>query len=573
MNLSELSRRKTWRQRLVPVILAACALAQSQTKEEQAPAEKPPEASCSVRGMVVRAQGGEPIKGARVVLARRGESSENFQNYQTSTDTEGIFVVSDIVPGTYSLSVLKNGFVPQRYGQKKPRDMGIPLALVPGQKVQDIVFRLIAATTVTGRVVDEEGEPMPRVLVQVFPENPGMGLVSRLAPERHGGERTPAGQDITDDRGEYRIYGLAPGRYFVRATEGPSRGMTDYRFQFQANWEWMMPASGSAGKSYPSVLYPGVSHFDQATAVPIRAGEETAIDFRLLPQTARFSIRGKLLMPKGTTNVYVWLQPIEDGDPYSSFGGQRVVPKTDGRFELKEVAVGDYYVHGRSEGDSALHSARQKVTVADSDVEMVMALSPARKVFGRVIAEGGAKLGRRTQLFIVPVDPSPFGGKDGEVKPDGTFVFSDVEENAYRIYISTEEGTYLKSARYGVEDVLDGEFVVGGKSPGGTLQLVLSAGTAKVEGKVIDARRKPQSGAQVLLVPDRKGLVHHRLKVVRADQHGNFKIRGVAPGKYKLIASIDDETEMVSLELSIGEGESRSVELKAEEQESASANP
>jgi protocatechuate 3,4-dioxygenase beta subunit len=554
---------------LLVFLFSACALAQQPTPEEQAAQEKPPEANCSVRGMVVRAQGGDPIKGARVALVKRGEDA---QNYHTTSNVEGTFTFNNVVPGTYSLAVLKNGFVPQRYGQKKPRDQGTPLALAAGQKVHDLVFRLVATAAVNGKVVDEEGEPVPGVIVQALSENAGRGLLSKLlADDDWSMRRPPAGQGFTDDRGEYRIFGLAPGRYHLRATD---RSMAGPNLS-QAGWEFYGVGATFDGKFYPSILYPGTQQLDQATAVALAAGDEMVIDFRLLPQVARVNIAGKVLFPKGKlASADIWLAPATFPDTFIFSAPQQTATKEDGRFELKGVAPGEYFINVRADDGNVRYGARQKTTVVDEDVEVIVALSPARKITGRVIIEGDAKIPRRFAVSLEAVggDRTPFSMKHAEVQADGTFVLSDVEENTYRVNLFADERSYLKSARYGMEDVLAENLVVGRETPNATLQLVLSTTTAQLQGTVVDQHGKPVTGAQLFLISQQKAWARRRLRTARSDQNGQFTIRGIAPGKYRLVATIDDENEMASAEVTFAEAESRTLELKTEEQETARVN-
>jgi hypothetical protein len=553
------------RRALLGVLLGACAFAQ-QTEEKPAE-EKPPEANCSVRGLVVRAQGGEPIKGARVALVKRGEDA---QNYHTTSGAEGTFSFSNVVPGTYSLAVMKNGFVAQRYGQKKPRDQGTPLALVAAQQVKDLVFRLVPTAAVNGKVVDEEGEPVPGVIVQALPENAGRGLLSKLlADDDWSMRRPPAGQAFTDDRGEYRIFGLAPGRYHFRATD---RSMAGPMFS-QVGWEFYGFGAAFDGKFYPSILYPGTQQLDEAAAVALTAGDEVVVDFRLLPQVARVNIAGKVLLPKGKpASADIWLEPATFPDSFVFSAPQQTAAKEDGRFELKGVAPGEYFINVRADDGTVRYGARQKTAVVDDNVEVIVALAPARKITGRVVIEGDAKMARRFAVTLMPVgsERTPMGGKHAEVQADGTFVLNDVEENTYRVELFADDRSYLKSARYGMEDVLAGNLVVGRETTNATLQLVLSSTTAQLQGSLVDQHRKPVTGAQLFLVAQQKGSARRRLRTARSDQNGQFTMRGIAPGKYKLVASVDDENEMATTELTFSESESRTVELKAEEQETAS---
>jgi len=90
------------------------------------------------------------------------------QSYFTFSGPDGKFKLEGIAPGRYNLSVWRTGFVVQDYGQKSQAGQGAVLALEPGQKLSDLVFKLVRSSVISGRVLDEDGEPMPRVTVQAF---------------------------------------------------------------------------------------------------------------------------------------------------------------------------------------------------------------------------------------------------------------------------------------------------------------------------------------------------------------------------------------------------------------------
>jgi len=82
-----------------------------------------------------------------------------------------------------------------------------------GQQVADLAFRLTPASTISGRVLDSNGEPVPGVTVQAL----------RSSYDATG-KRTlqPVASDRTNDLGEYRIYWINAGRYFVSANAARS---------------------------------------------------------------------------------------------------------------------------------------------------------------------------------------------------------------------------------------------------------------------------------------------------------------------------------------------------------------
>src|SRR5712692_6828588 len=150
-----------------------------------------------------------------------------------------------------------------------------PLSLAPGQNVRDVVFRLTPNAVISGRVFDEDGEPMERVTVQ-----------ARLFMYRHGQRQLmPASGAMTDDLGEYRIFGLAPGRYYLSAT---------YRSGWY-NFAQDRSAAKSEEEGYAPTYYPGTT--DSAGATPIEASAGVhlrGIDFTL-KKTRVVRVRGRVV--------------------------------------------------------------------------------------------------------------------------------------------------------------------------------------------------------------------------------------------------------------------------------------
>src|SRR5258708_23825437 len=159
--------------------------------------------------------------------------------------------------GRYRLHVSRNGFVATQYGQKKPGDPGATLWLGPGDKKTDLLFRLKRAAVITGRVFDADGEPMPGVEVSALRQQYEKGK-KRLAF---------AGRTESNDLGEYRLYGLSPGRYYVSAET--------------RNWrEALGPRDSSVEgpkkeeKGYGKIYYPGVLEAGKANTLSVKEGEE-----------------------------------------------------------------------------------------------------------------------------------------------------------------------------------------------------------------------------------------------------------------------------------------------------------
>jgi len=120
---------------------------------------------CAVAGTVARADTGEPLKKATVTLWSH-DSVE--RSAFAITDAQGRFQFDKVEPGTYSLDASHNGFVKLGYGQKKHGDPGANLTLAAGQKMTDLVFKLPRTASITGHVMDEDGQALPNVEVKVY---------------------------------------------------------------------------------------------------------------------------------------------------------------------------------------------------------------------------------------------------------------------------------------------------------------------------------------------------------------------------------------------------------------------
>jgi len=116
----------------------------------------------TVSGIVIRSLDSAPLKNATVQLAN---DSDREHHIATKTTMDGHFLLQNVPAGQYKLKVARNGYVDQELGQKKPGDPGATFTLRPGQQIADLVFKLGRAGVITGKVFDEDGEPMAGVLV------------------------------------------------------------------------------------------------------------------------------------------------------------------------------------------------------------------------------------------------------------------------------------------------------------------------------------------------------------------------------------------------------------------------
>jgi hypothetical protein len=154
----------------------------------------------SVQGIVVRDDSGDPLSKARVEL--RGASPESTT---ITTDSDGKFFFRNLPSGTYEISVRRDGFAPAEVGQKWPGGPGVPLQLSTGRQVPQVSVRMVAAAAITGRIADRDGQPLVNAQVQAL-KSTFQGELRVLIPVQ---------QVRTNATGDFRLYGLPAGRYFV----------------------------------------------------------------------------------------------------------------------------------------------------------------------------------------------------------------------------------------------------------------------------------------------------------------------------------------------------------------------
>jgi protocatechuate 3,4-dioxygenase beta subunit len=473
---------------------------------------------CTIQGVVVKAGTGEPLHKATVEALPTGNriGKDDPQGGSAETDVMGRFEMKGLAPGRYYLSAQHNGFVRQQYGQRTPEDQGAMLTLSSGQKVPGITFQMIPAAVITGHVYDEDGQPV--VYAQV--------LAMRYAYVR--GQRQLVGNAAatTNDLGEFRLFGLAPGQYFVQATHQGNR------FENTKTQQGYLP-----------IYYPGVSDASRAAPIAVRGGDEfSGVDISLQPVRSH-AVKGSVLDTGCGTVARGAMVFLREQNPNQSFGFQNLMRSVNaqGAFEFSNVTPGSYYLYAVLSEDGKQCFGRQSLEVADADIDGVtLTVTPGVEIKGRVHVEG--QLNSNLASLTVNLSPKiiivPFGGLTSEpVKPDGSFLLKNATDGDYEINVGNlPENSFVKSARLDGVDVLTSGVTVDMKQAPVSLDIVVSPNGASVDG-VISKDQQPFPGAMVALVPDPPHRGEKRLfKSITTDQNGHFVLQGLSPGDYKVFA-------------------------------------
>jgi hypothetical protein len=477
----------------------------------------------SIRGTVIDARTSQPLNGATVALhSLQGSGEWN----SVTTGPDGRFSFAGLGAGRYSLTASRNGYLDSAEGRRRPlADLAAmsatTVSLTAGQEVDDVVLRLTPTGVIAGRIINERDEPMPGVQVQTLKSSYANG---------HR-EFSDARAGFTDDRGEFRIWGLAPGPYYVRATN-PRR--------------W---ATGPAPHEiYVPMFYPGVTDPGRSQAVELHSGEElSGINLTLTPSRT-VHVKGRVLIANGAPakGAQVTLAPLVGS------GGYSVGAEADasGRFEMGAVPSGSYAAVAQfaenAETGKPL-TGRTTVQVGDASIDGVdVVVFPGATVSGRVRVEGD----RKAYLARIAVSlrslenssASNFEGDGGRtaVQPDGTFILHDVPEGNYRVAVtSLPDGFYVRpEGEAGETSVMVSH---GHAAP---VEVRLAAGAGRIQGTVYKNKNNDEiaPSVTVTLVPEvrrRSNSEYYRVAV--SDQSGRFVIGGVVPGDYVVFAWQDIE--------------------------------
>lgn len=549
------------------VAITVTSLAQSSVPRTDKVGDNSISAPCSVTGRVVAAADGNPLKSARVVLIPEHSRSDH-QIYATSSDVDGRFTIKDVPSGSYKFFASHSGFVDQHY-KAGANDTGPLFSLHPGEKVSDVLFRLIAASVIMGRITNEDGDGMQRVQVVALrrPTQEETEDEEEL-PRRHKMQMQPVASAQSDDRGQYRIFGLKPGEYYIRAEDSPQPPVGSIPVE-EGFW-----VNQSLGSEYASLYCPGVAQVSQAQVIPIKAGEEVQADVAMR-RVKTVEIAGHVIGASPSTQAFVSLTPIEGSDDFD----RQDTTDDKGSFRLRNVPEGSYYVivYQRVEGSGGVYqsSARQKIEVAGDNIDsLTITLGTGVTIQGRVKVDGASSIALdRINVTLASVDEDSLPGGRAGPKKDGTFEMKSVPDGNYSLSIwGLEHDAYVKSIRFGSDDALEKGVQVESGGSSGRLEVVISSQGAQLEGSV-SGDDGPVIGARVRLAPDPLTPYNHlRIQRTITDQLGHFSLAKIAPGKYTLTAKpmVSSETFPYKSEpqtLMFAENDHKTIEMKLEKQQ------
>jgi hypothetical protein len=447
------------------------------------------------------------------------------------SDREGNFEFRDLPPGRYTAVAQHKRFAGPSINSPAP---SASVTVANGQTARVEIF-MTPTAVIRGSVRDASGQFASNVTVDalVIAYNLGLPFLQ------------PAISKTSDDRGEYRLFGLPPGDYYIGATPRPVSAI----------------AARAGGDRSVKTFHPNAFDISRARKITIHGGEDIQnVDIAIqTPQMFKISGTVSTTVPvaappptaqgafaviqqnfNATVQLILSSRDLIKPDGGNSGGTSTSVTGTaPGSFEIPNVLPGSYdLVALFNQNTPAPAMARTVVDVRSQDVGgVVMTIRPGFVVTGSSTIDGN-----------VPSEPIFIGlmqadglRRIGRFPPpslgaDGSFTIPGVHDGRFKLVMSRfSPDHYVDDVRQAGVSVFDSGFEIRGRNPD-PLQVFFKSGAGSLEGTVQDASGKLLSGGVVALVPATRRENDALYYSARSDSGGNFNIRGIAPGNYKLFS-------------------------------------
>lgn len=493
----------------------------------------------SLGGIVVNSKTGEPIKRAKVTIT--GFATRAFQapggaqpvnpgplkpqNHEVFTDSSGEFHFTGLTAGSYNVNAQKPEFTPDFDPANPPR------AIELSASVSSVRVALSPLGVITGKIVDQDGLP-----------EPGINVVCLTSQVQDGQRQVRADRNVTtDDRGVYRFWNLAPGRYYVKAA-GNGGGTA----------QTIGDNNGFTGdEAFAPAYFGGGNTLASAMPIEIGPGAEISADFAINVEPA-FRVRGTL--GNFVSRHAVTFQLRTGDDDVSAI--RATVNGETGRFQLITPVVPGTYVL-RATQDANVAEAPLTVRAADTN-EVSMVLSPPVDIpvetrFAGTPVTIPTFEGRQTGSCVPQLHPTsalaaadalPAIGRFGRNSGDNPL--PGVQPGRYRVSIGCF-GAWARSAVSGTHDlaadpVLD---IQPGATPA-PIEILAAYGGGSIKGKISYDGETPLTGLTVLLVPQFSSVAGSQVAFsfrAPGQQGYQFQFSNLAPGSYTLRAFTHQDIE------------------------------
>ena len=514
---------------LISTVLLSFAFASA--AHAQTPA-KPPVATARIAGRIVAADTGRPLRRVAVTLMAMPSKATRV----TETDRNGRYEFAGLREGRYSVRPSKDGYV---VISPDPFSVGRAVELSEGQVADETDFALPRGSVIAGRITDEFGEPIAGVMVQArryqFRPSGQRQLVEGSSTNYY----MPGG---TNDRGEYRIFGLRPGSYYVSARTIDMPGVI------------ALAQSGGPGigaldtnDGLATTYYPGTANAAEAQAIQVGLMQQASASFTLVPaRMARITGTVRDSQGQPLSSARLVLRSTSGG---VWFGGAPAQLSSAGTFALANVAPGEYLLDVRPLPAAALAGrqpvlnefASVPVSVSGDDVNLEVMTAPGISVSGRVIFEGRSADARQViRISAVPEEDarnvvSYVAGDAAGVEPDGRFHLPSVYGKVIFRPGFLPQNVMLKAVRLGGADITNTPLDTIGADDITNLEIVLVDQQSRIVAYARNPRGEIQYNFRFIVYPAnlKPGDVTVRFQHnASPNSTGQINIGRMPPGEY-----------------------------------------
>jgi beta-lactamase regulating signal transducer with metallopeptidase domain/protocatechuate 3,4-dioxygenase beta subunit len=486
------------------------APAQAQAQVPATPQAAPATGPLSIEGRVLDATTAEPLSDVDISLPQANGTTR----VAATTDNEGRFTIEGLAAGSYPLTTNKEGYARLRAENRSvPGNPGVWITVQAGQSLKNVVLRLHKSAVVTGRVFDTQASPV----------SGGEVTLVRTSYDRYGQrEFTSLGTAATNDRGEFRAFGLEAGEYYLRV---------------RPDNEPFRPPPG--GETFAEAFYPGVSDISKATLIKLDWGAEFRLGDTIVQPVKTVPLRMKIVNESGEPERGIRSFALyRDGQLITGITSSPNLSGGPGRFELLGLTPGTYDIAVGWGGNDKMAGARKTVELAGKEVTGDLVVRKAPTVSGRFLLQeaDGTLRPIAASLRLEKAGFQLLGAGDAE----GNFSIPAVPEEEYWTRFGRlPAGAYTLSMRQ------DGAVVRADQvriSRDTKLEIVFASASGIVEGSVRNSKGEKIANASVAVLPDAPLGDHgHLYRTGTTDQNGNFAISGVPPGSYHAFAWNDLE--------------------------------
>lgn len=472
----------------------------------------------SIEGTVLNDRTGLPLPRAHVVLL---PAQAGLSPVAVDADEKGAFAIRGVASGRYSMSASRDGYLTTPVCWLGAVRMQQTFAIGTKEVVAGLTFRLRPFAVMAGRVSLEDGEPAMNIRVEAYRENR-----NHL---RHG--YALAGSAVTNDRGEYRLFGLHPGSYIVAATERPTAAEEQAR-ETQA-------------LRYATTFYANSTKLGEAVPVRLDYGQESGGIDVSMKRVRKVKLHGHVINGRTGDAVSSASIAMQSVDAHNTASIMVTVPVTfdhDHRFEIRDVTPEAYVMWAESADGGKALVGHGPLTVGEADIDNVeLTILGERTGSSVLVVDGGVKLDDQVKLRFEPrnergkvVDVSKVAGVDG-------FRFSLMGDELYDLFVSgLPNDFYVSAVRVNGVDVMPIGIEGVAATANRPFEVVIDSRGGRVSGRVMGSDDSLWSRASMALIPDPPRGRVQSYQEGAADENGLFLLRGVAPGKYILVGWLDE---------------------------------